>query len=153
MHHYLIRIREADRLCLTVEHHRAARHIVVEQMIVLVVEDRHGIVAELPIRLSEDVKLSVHQLQVGAGDDRTAAMLSLGFLHALQRQFHLLREPHVVVVAEHVIVCFHIAQHPHERFLRSKVAAGGHGNDAWVGVGEPLDESASVVGRSVVAYV
>ena len=105
-------------------------------MIVLVVEDRHGIVAELPVRLGEDVKLGIHQLQVGAGDDRTAAMLSLGFLHALQRQLHLARKPHVVMVAKHVIVGFHIAQHPHKSLFRSEISAAWHDDDATVALSQ-----------------
>lgn len=55
--------------------------------------------AELPVRLGEDIELGIHQLQIGAGYNRTVLMLCLAFQHALQRQLHLARKPHVVMVA------------------------------------------------------
>ena len=105
-------------------------------MIILVIEHGHRIMTELPVRLGEDIELGVHQLQVGAGDDRTALMLCLALLHALQCQLHLTRKPHVVMVAEHVIVGFHIAQHPHKSLFSSEISAAWHDDDATVALSQ-----------------
>ena len=101
-------------------------------MIILVIEHGHRIMTELPVRLGEDVELRIHQLQIGAGYDGTALMLCLAFLHALQRQLHLTRKPHVVMVAKHVIVGFHIAQHPHKSLFSSEISAAWHDDDTLV---------------------